>query len=219
MTVTGGGVGTNQYEIRGLSHAQRQSGAVLAGLAEMDDHLDTWLDEATPAASPAADEAAQEQFRVETMDQASWAMRKLAKVLERRAEIRDVAERRKEQINAWCTAELQRTDHDREFFGNLLVDYHERLLAEDPRRKTINLPEGSLKARKTPDRVEVFDSDAFVAWAEAQDHADLLRVRVEADKTALKNWIQGHPNEELPGARVEPGQVVFNAEPDFGYSS
>lgn len=215
MTITGGGVGTNQYEVRGLSHAQRQNGAVLADLATLDEGLDGWLDEGTPDAPSVQDDEARERFRVENMDQASWAMRKLAKVLQQRAEIRDVAERRKEQVDEWCAAEIRRTDRDREFFGNLLVDYHERELAADPHRKTINLPEGTLKARKTPDKIDVFDPGAFTAWAEEEDHGDLLRVRVEPDKTGLKGWLADHPGATAPGARVEPGQVVFNAEPSF----
>jgi len=215
VTVTGGGVGTNQYEIRGLSHAQRQNGAVLADLAEMDEGLDGWLDEGTPDAPSIEDDEARERFRIENLDQASWAMRKLGKVLQKRAEIREVAERRKEQVDEWCAAEIRRTERDREFFGNLLVDYHERALADDPRRKTINLPEGALKARKTPDKVDVFDPDTFVTWAEEADHTDLLRVSVSPDKTALKGWLAEHPDAPVPGARIEPGQVVFNAEPTF----
>lgn len=215
MTVTGGGVGTNQYEIRGLSHAQRQDGAVLADLAEMDEGLDSWIDEHMPDAPSVEDDEARERFSIDTPEKASWAMRKLGKVLKKRAEIREVAERRKEMIDAWCGAEIARTERDREFFGNLLVNWHERQLIEDPGCKTINLPEGTLKARKSPDKIDVFDADAFIAWAEEQDRNDLLRVNVAPDKTALKGWLAEHPDASVPGTRIEPGQVVFNAEPTF----
>ena len=121
-------------------------------------------------------------------------------------------------------------DRRRKWHNTALVHIHEQVLAEDPKRKTIALPAGTLTATvpKKP-RVTVSDEPAFVAWAQAGKRTDLLRVTTAVARDALQKAIDlrpqveprvGHPEcvvdgsgEVVPGLLVELGAPTFKPHP------
>jgi len=141
-------------------------------------------------------------FRVDDASKAAWALRRLAKAAEAQKAARALADERKALIDAWADAEVARHEQDRSYFESLLVGY----VAERNRYdgvKTINLPGGVLRARKTPAKVEV-DSAAFVAWATEAGRDDLLRIKAEPDKAKIK------------AASLEDGEALPHVAVDLG---
>lgn len=141
-------------------------------------------------------------FKVDDASKAAWALGRLAKAMEAQDAARALANERKALIDAWADAEVARHEHDRSYFESLLVGY----VAERNRYdgvKTINLPGGVLKARKTLAKVEV-DNAAFVAWASEAGRNDLLRTKVEPDKTKIK------------AATIEDGEALPHVAVDLG---
>jgi len=164
-------------------------------------------------------------------DRADEQLRRLAKV---RAEIDQVeahARAKIDQIDAWRRQRLH-GDDDHTYGGLMgrerwlaegLEMWHRAVLADDPSRKTISLPCGTLKSRvQQPEWV--FDDEVFIAWA-AEHAPELVRVPVpkpRVDKTAAKKALIPATSgdcAEAPavteGGEVVPGVTVTVRPPSF----
>ena len=153
------------------------------------------------------------------LDRAGRALRRLAYLDSRMAEIDAVYEQRLAELDAWREGERRRDEHVRSFLLGRLRQFHEARLAEDPKAKTIRLPEGDLKSRAGQPRWAIDDA-AFIAWANG--HMDeLLRRDPKVDRTAVKQAFRDRVTEDGrvfdDAGEVVPGVVVLPAE--TGYSA
>lgn len=165
-----------------------------------------------------------QRFIVNDEDKATWALRKLARIEAEDAAVNAQYDRETARLNDWFMSAREPLQRQREFFLGLLREYHQQCLAEDPSKKTIKLPAGTLKSKAGQNRWTV-DADAFLEWfdndAEIQkEHPDLVRVKRDAALSAIKQILEPkddravYPNtgEIVPGVSVEPGQRTFTVE-------
>jgi len=109
-------------------------------------------------------EGAEKQFKIETKEQANWAMRKIANIEKDRSETRLAAQSEIERVEAWLENEEKRADQAREYLDFLLEDYHRRLLKENKKAKTIQLLHGVLQLRaQQPEFTK--DDERLLTWA------------------------------------------------------
>lgn len=128
-------------------------------LARLDDYL-SYATEASAEIGTSEKPA----FRIETKEQAIWALRKIAGIERNRQEARAAAQAEINRIKAWLADEEKRSDQGREYLDFLLEDYHRRQLTENKKLKTIKLPHGELQLRaQQPDFTR--DNEALMAWA------------------------------------------------------
>jgi hypothetical protein len=173
-------------------------------------------------------------FRIDSLEKANWAISKIAK---RRAELAEqiaFANAERERLDHWV-AEMERVCKQRtEFLEGELRRYHEDRLADEgidladidedawrkAKGKTLKLPAGELRARRSPARVEV-DDETFVPWAE-HNATDLIRSNPVPCKPAIKQVAKptedGHAvdaatGEILPGVTWVEGDIRFSVEP------
>jgi hypothetical protein len=184
----------------------------------LDDQLATALEDTEAARSSGT-------FQVTNLQQASWAVRKIAQHRRRLEEAEATYVAETAELDRWITDQRRRAEQATEFLGHLLRAYHEQRLAEDNpgfdpthvtaetwkavrHGKTIRLAAGELVARKSPDRVEVDPGhqDDFIAWAEATGHDDLVNVTKRPALTAIKQHV---------GDVMEDGRVVHEATGEF----
>lgn len=151
-----------------------------------------------------------DRFVVDTIEKAEWALRKLAQYRNRQAENRALAEAEIARIETWLVEENARYLKGIEFFEALLVEFHRRELRDDPKRKTISLPAGNLKARKLPDSIEIVDEESFKDFAETERN-DLLRIQIAPDKNALKQAVL-RDGEVIPGVAAVTGDLRFSID-------
>jgi hypothetical protein len=111
-----------------------------------------------------------------------------------------------DRLNEWWAAEKQRIGRHIDWHDQTVTSLHAALLADDPKRKTIHLPHGTLRARKLPDRVEA-DPAVTLPWL-LEHRADLLRH--EIDKPSLNRAVKA--GLEVPGVAVTPGEVRFSVD-------
>lgn len=159
-----------------------------------------------PLAAPQAD-----RFIIDDEDKANWALRKLAKITAARDDVKAQARVEFDRIATWLDEQLTRADREAEFFEELLEQFHRNQLTADPRRKTINLPAGTLRARKKPPNVEIEDVDAFLEWAR-EERPEFVRTKYEVARTAVKD-AACKDGEVLPHVAVEPEGVSYTAVP------
>lgn len=159
-------------------------------------------------------------------DQADKRLRRLAKIRAAIARDEQHAASQIEQIGAWLDARLSVHRKAERWEQEGLEMWHRAVLAEDPSRKTISLPCGTLKSR-VQQPVWEFDDEAFIAWALDQNrHPELVRIpepKPAVDKAAAKKALHlppltaGEscvPIDEDTGEMV-PGVTVTVRPPSF----
>jgi phage host-nuclease inhibitor protein Gam len=92
-----------------------------------------------------------------------------------------------DRITRWVQASTASNHRVIEKCDRLLGDY---LMAvredETDGRKKLEFPDGSVSSRMTPPKVAVEDTEAFIAWAEANGKSEWVRVKREADIATIK---------------------------------
>jgi hypothetical protein len=185
-------------------------------LADLHEQLEDQLDavDGPRLAGPTADAP----FSIDTLEMATWAVRKVARARRRFAEAQLLADAERDRIDAWLASEEAHLEQATSFLEGHLARFHRARLDEDPKARTIATPAGKLVARKQPDRVEVVDEAEYFEWAR-RDHQDLLRVTVAADKAALKKATTVGPDgqamlgdEVVPGVEHVPGEIRFTVD-------
>lgn len=163
-----------------------------------------------------------ERFRIQNDEQAAWAVRKLGQFRARQDEAKQVAANEQERISEWLDRQLSRDADDIAYFTALLTQYalSER---DQSNRKSIDTPYGVVKTRAGQPKFVVDDHDAFLEYAK-QSHPEWIRVREDADVTALKKAVTvddtptlglvavTEDGEIVPGLQITPAQVSVTVE-------
>lgn len=161
-------------------------------------------------------------------DEANKRLRRLARIRAEIEAVEDQARTQIEQINAWAERRYEVLHNRARWEREGLEMWHRAVLADDPSRKTISLPCGTLKAR-AQQPVWEFDEPTFLAWA--VEHApDLVRIPVPKpaiEKVAVKKALVAvDPLGEGCGVHVVtaagevvPGVTVTVREPSFTVST
>lgn len=168
------------------------------------------------------------RFVVDNETKADWAIRKLTAIRARIAENDAQADRIMEQAEAWLREVNEAEQKHAAFFESLLAGFHLSQLQEDPKRKTIKLPAGTLSARQSPATLSV-DPDAFLIWYDAYDRRaqewpGLVRTRREPDKPTIKQAFTARDDgslvtpdgEVVDGATLLEGGIRFTAKTQEG---
>jgi hypothetical protein len=173
------------------------------------------IDYDTPAEMP--------DGQAEALDRASWHLKMAAKY-----------SRQLSEIDAVYKAEMERLDIRRQHRLRILANQiawhetpveslHRALLAEDPKRKSIELPYGTSKIRasKTP-KLEFTDMAATLAWAE-ENHPDILgrTINVTGVKTIASTspdfrMVVDDNGEIIPGVEASMPESSWSASYDSG---
>jgi phage host-nuclease inhibitor protein Gam len=159
-----------------------------------------------------------ERFRIDTDEQATWAIRKLRSLRSRKAEIDKIAADEEQRIRDWRDDALSSLTGDDAYFAGILIDYARRQRDAEG-RKSISLPYGTIKSRAAQPRVQVTDPAGFMAWARAS-HPDMIRIKEEPDLTAIKaaadisgsQAVDPSTGEIIPGVAVEQRDATYTVE-------
>jgi hypothetical protein len=184
--------------------------------------LDVQLDELVDRLQNDPESVAPDALLIRDLDWAGRALRRIARLNQRMAEIEALHEDRLNELAAWFEAEKARDGHARTYLVARLRQFHEARLADDPKAKTIRLPEGDLKARAGQPRWQIND-EAFIAWAtDVMD--DLLHREPRVDRKALKaafadqvaddGRVVTAAGEIVPGVVVLPPETTYTPAPN-----
>ena len=176
-----------------------------------------WADQV--AADSRADD---DRFVISDDRAASWALRKRAKAAAAVDRVTADVKERKKLLDAYQDRATASARHTVEFMDGLLADYHARVLAADPDRKTIDLPEGRIKSRTTQPVAEITDEKPAFAWAmrvapgEAAEYVRKFNIRALRKLVAVvgDRVVDSETGEVVPGLSVKPGGTTFTVTTD-----
>ena len=130
----------------------------------------------------------------------AWACRKVAEAERERAVAKAEADRLRAVAAEYEARVAAKTERTLDYFLGRIRHYHDRVLAESPRRLTLEVPGFQVKRRAGAVSTEVTDEDELRAWLEDRDDvADFLDYPApKVKRTPLKQRFAGKVGAE-PG--------------------
>jgi len=159
-----------------------------------------------------------ERFRVKDKEQAEWCLRQISRLMREQEEIESTAQAEIEKITAWKNDQTESIQKSISFFEYLLIEYHQQILKENPKAKTIKLPSGKLEARKAQPEFQR-DVETMLPWVE-QNRPEYIVVKKDINWAGLKKileyrngtGIDPDTGEVVPGLTVIDRGTVFRVK-------
>lgn len=155
-----------------------------------------------------------EGFKIDSLEGATWAFRKLRALTEKQEEVKRIAEEEIAKIEAWRDSELGVYADDKSYFEGLLTDYYVEERAKDKKFK-LSTPYGKVTSRKT--NKWVYESEEQLLKYCKDNKIPAVRVKEELDKAGLKklykNGVNAETGELLPFVHIdESTSITVKAE-------
>ncbi len=152
---------------------------------------------------PSAEAPAAEPFTVDSLSKASWCASRILEAQARTTQRSDLARSYKARIDSWLS-DANAADIDSiDYLSSLLKPWVEAEVAKQRRSRSILLPTATAQLRKLPDRIDIVDRDAALAYCKT-NHPDAVIVREDISKTAVRSLVFTE-GEAIPGVEAELG--------------
>lgn len=106
-----------------------------------------------------------EQFRIDTVEKADWAVRKIAKYQEEIKKDQADAQAIIDKTKQWLASRTKEHQDQIDFFQEMLRPFAMQQLAESKKKKSCKVPSGTLGFRASSDNYEKNDDDLLI-WAQ-----------------------------------------------------
>ncbi|AOR24324.1 host-nuclease inhibitor Gam family protein [Clostridium taeniosporum] len=154
-------------------------------------------------------EERREGFKIENLEGATWAFRKLRAIENKKAEIKAIADEEKARIDSWEQQEIKQYEADKEYFEGLLSSYYVDEKAKDKKFK-LSTPYGKVNSRKS--KKWIYEDEETLKSYIKENEIEAIKVKEELNKTALKKICKDGVNTEtgeiLPGVRIEETETI-----------
>lgn len=146
---------------------------------------------------------AKERFKINDLDGANWAFRKLKAILEKENEIKGIMQKEIERIQNWAKDELDKLENSTQFFEGLLTEYFIAEKEKDPKFK-ISTPYGKVSSRKQQPKWN-YEDEKLIGYLENYK-PELIRIKKEVNKNDFKKAVKEKDGFIL----MDDGKVVSN---------
>ena len=150
-----------------------------------------------------------EGFKIENLEGATWAFRKLRAIESKEVEIKAIAEEEINRVNSWKEKELEQYAKDKEYFSYLLEEYYRAEKAKDKKFK-LSTPYGKVTARKS--KKWIYEDEENLLEYLKGNEPSCIRVKEEINKTEVKKLFKDGVNQEtgeiLPFVRIEEEESI-----------
>ena len=159
-----------------------------------------------------------EHWTVTDMSSAIWASQKLLDLHQQMAEI-DVElaaaiaplQARIDAAQEWAKEQKKDLQERSAFFEGHLTAWHAAQRDANPKLTSIKLPWATLASRKSAPGIAIADEDATLAALKTAGRAELVRVKEELNKSAIKDAVL-KDGEILPGVTIKPETITFTVK-------
>lgn len=155
-----------------------------------------------------------EGFKIDSLEGATWAFRKLRALAEKQEEVKKIAAEEIAKIEAWRDNEVDAYTNDKNYFEGLLTDYYVEEREKDKKFK-LSTPYGKVTSRKT--KKWVYESEEQLLKYCKDNKIPAVRVKEELDKAGLKklykDGVDAETGELLPFVHIdESTSITVKAE-------
>ena len=142
-----------------------------------------------------------EKFKVDTLDKANWASRKIIQAENRIEERNMLAQQYRDKIDNWLEKANKEDERSVEFMKSLLRPYLEEEIHKK-NTKTIKLLGVKISLWKTPERIEIVNFNLALSFCE-RHYPDTIITKKDLSKSEIKKIYQmGIP---VPGVIITGG--------------
>lgn len=161
-----------------------------------------------------------EGFRIETPEQAAWAMRKYRKLAQKYQKHGEMARKETARIESWLERVNEPVVSQMEFFESHLRAY--AMMERSRGNKSLEFPDGTIKTRQSGASFDI-DKTVFVEWAQEEKRDDVLRSTYAPNVSAIKatfiadggKVIDPLSGEVVPGLLPVPETITTQFIPDM----
>ena len=145
-----------------------------------------------------------ETFTITDESSANWALRKIKQMNDTIESNNALAQAEIDKIEQWQNEVNEQAQSSIDYFQSLLAQYAIKKREEDPKFKSLKLPNGRIGFRKSQDKW-VYDNDKLIESLEKAELKDFIRVKKEPSKKDIKKAF-----EVVDGKVVNPdtGEVI-----------
>lgn len=135
------------------------------------------------------DEEERQKFQISDLASLTWAMRKLAAIEQKKAEVNQVANQEIEHIEQYRRSELEKLADNEEFFKSMIGEYAGKKRLEDPKFKTEKTPYGTIGFRKQQPKWH-YDDEKLLKHLNENQLFEFIRFKEEVNKEEIKKFFQ-----------------------------
>jgi hypothetical protein len=159
-------------------------------------------------------DAAEEPAPIPDQRAAAGVMRRVRRLYAERAELEDTAQGQIDRIERWRDDRVSGIEREISW-GERALDVFARRMLLGKKKRSVPLPDGTLKLRAPSERCVVTDPAAFAEWAYTIDeetgavtlhHPETVRVKVEPALDSIKKNAERSPS--FVTGEAEVGQAV-----------
>lgn len=169
-------------------------------------------------------EEERKHFVIVDMNGLNWAFRKMAAIKAKMNEVQALAEAERDRINEWEKKECEPLQGHMDFLGYKVQEYHEKVLSEDSKAKSIKTPYGIVKSTTSKPQPEKVDDSVLIRYAKenglqvVETVFDEKLKWSELKKTLSVQEFNGEMvvvdenGQVVPGVKVKPQTTTFKVE-------
>ena len=160
-----------------------------------------------------------ERFSINDESQANWALRKIKQLQDEKEKNISLANAEIEKIEEWLNSMNDQVQQSIDYFQSLLAEYAMEQRKNNPKFKSLKLPNGRIGFRKQQPKWN-YDNDKLIEVLKTSKRTDLIRIKEELDKAAIKKAfvvaddkvINPDTGEVVEGIAIEQREDAFNVE-------
>ena len=152
------------------------------------------------------------EFQVDTLSKADWAVAKILVAEGRISRRAELAAELHSRIDTWLTKASIADNDSISYLTMLLRPYVDSELSTQRRSRSLLLPSGTASLRKLPDRLDIVDREAALAYCKT-NRPEAVIVKEDLARTALKSLIFNQ-GEAIPGVTAELGSTELYIKPN-----
>lgn len=152
-----------------------------------------------------------ETFEIKDDKEANWALRKIKQYKEQQKENIALAESETSKIEAWLQAVNGDAQGSIDYFQGLLAKYAMSKRKVDPEFKSTKLPNGAIRFRRQQPAFK-YDTNKVIESLKKLERVDLIRIKEEPDKTAIKKAFIIDDDKLI---NPETGEIVEGVEVEY----
>lgn len=154
-----------------------------------------------------------EEFKVDSLEKASWCMKQIQSRERRKEEIRQLVEYEKQKLDMYLEQESKEPNADIEFFKSKLQPYIAEKI-EGEKKKSINLPCGTVGFRTQPADIQR-NEEELLPWVQ-RTNKEFVKVVSSVKWADLKKTLKFENGQAITSdGEVVPGITVEEKEPIF----